>query len=274
MTTVRTYPEGVPSWVDLEPADLPAALDFYGRLFGWTFQEMGPPGQPPSYVVAQLDGRDVAGFSPGSGEAAPVWNTYVAVDDAERAAGRVTEAGGRVVLKPAAAGEGGRLVVCEDPDGVRFRLWEANRRPGVQATNEPGSWNFSDLHAEDPERAIAFYLDLFGWVVSDVGFAAMIQLPGYGNHLAATIDPGIHQRQSDMEAPPGFADAVAWLAGVGPDERPHWHVTFAVADRDESAAAVERLGGTVLGGTDTEWARTALVRDPQGAVFTASQFLG
>jgi len=45
-----------------------------------------------------------------------------------------------------------------------------------------------------------------------------------------------------------------------------------VADRDATAAAVERLGGTVLRRTDTDWTRDALVRDPQGAEFTASQF--
>ena len=49
-------------------------------------------------------------------------------------------------------------------------------------------------------------------------------------------------------------------------------MSFTVADRDATAAAVERLGGTVLRRTDTDWTREALVRDPQGAEFTASQF--
>jgi len=34
----------------------------------------------------------------------------------------------------------------------------------------------------------------------------------------------------------------------------------------------EHLGGHVLGQDDSEWTRTALIRDPGGAVFTASQF--
>ena len=49
-------------------------------------------------------------------------------------------------------------------------------------------------------------------------------------------------------------------------------MSFTVADRDATAADVERLGGTVLRRTDTDWTREALVRDPAGAVFTASQF--
>ena len=38
MTGTRTYPEGVPSWIDIEQADLAAAQEFYGGLFGWTFE--------------------------------------------------------------------------------------------------------------------------------------------------------------------------------------------------------------------------------------------
>ena len=100
----------------------------------------------------------------------------------------------------------------------------------------------------------------------------MIRAPGYGDHLAATIDPSIHERQSDIAAPPGFADAIGWLAPAQPGEEPHWHVTFTVADRDESAERAELLGGSVLDRSENEWTREALIRDPQGAVFTASQF--
>ena len=70
----------------------------------------------------------------------------------------------------------------------------------------------------------------------------MWRRPGYGDHLASTVDPDIHARQAEISAPPGFADAIAWLAPLGPDETPHWHVTFAVADRDEIVAAAVWLG--------------------------------
>ena len=75
-----------------------------------------------------------------------------------------------------------------------------------------------------------------------------------------------------MVAPPGFEDAIAWVAPTAPDEPSHWHVSFTVADRDQTAADAERLGAQVLGRDDTKWTRTALIRDPQGAEFTASQF--
>jgi predicted enzyme related to lactoylglutathione lyase len=264
MPEPRTYPEGVTSWVDVEVPDPAAAQPFYAGLFGWTFEQVSP-----EYAIAQLGGQDVAGVAR-SGTSA--WNTYVAVDDAAAGAARVREHGGRVVSGPDAAGEAGRSVACADPAGVPFRLWQAGRRPGAQVVNTPGAWNFSDLHTADPVAAATFYGSVFGWAVDDLGFASMIRRPGYGDHLAATIDPRIHERQAGVSAPPGFADAIGWLAPVQPDEQPHWHVSFTVADRDATAADVERLGGTVLRRTDTDWTREALVRDPQGAVFTASQF--
>ena len=100
----------------------------------------------------------------------------------------------------------------------------------------------------------------------------MIRRPGYGDHLEATVDPGIRERQAGVTAPPGFEDAIAWLAPLADGQSDHWHVTFTVADRDESAALAERLGATVVSREDTEWTKTALVRDPQGAVLTLSQF--
>ncbi|GAA4424962.1 VOC family protein [Georgenia halophila] len=273
MSAIRTYPEGVTSWVDVVHRDLVGARDFYAGLFGWTYLEVG--GRGKEYLVAQLDGQDVAGLGRAGDETVDgigSWNTYVAVDDADRVAAEVSAAGGRVVAGPTAAGEGGRLALCEDPGDVPFRLWEAKNRRGAQLTNAPGTWNFSDLHAADPASARDFYASVFGWETTDMGFGAMIRRPGYGDHLAATVDPGIHERQASVGAPAGFADAIGWLATAEEGEEPSWHVTFAVADRDTTAAAVERLGGTIIAAKDTEWTRAAVVRDPQGATFTASQF--
>jgi predicted enzyme related to lactoylglutathione lyase len=265
----RTYPPGVTCWVDTEQPDLEAATAFYGGLFGWTLTDVVPPGAGDPYVVATLQGQDVAALAPAIGDRPAAWNTYVAVDDTDRAAAAVESLGGRVVLPPADAGPGGRWALCADPFGAEFRLWQARRRLGAQLVNAPGSWNFSDLHTPDRDRALAFYGPLFGWVTTELpgGAGTMLQVPGYGDHLAATVDPGIYERQAT--APPGFADVIG---GLVVDEQPHWSLRFSVADRDDSAATAERLGATVLGSAENPWTRTALVRDPQGAEFTISQF--
>lgn len=268
-TQQRTYPDGVPSWIDLEQPDLAATQEFYGGLFGWRFEVVGT-GQ---YVIATLDGRDVAGLAePGADGATDGWNTYVAVDDADATAARVGAAGGAVLVPVSQAGPAGRMAVCQDPGGATFRLWQAGRRLGVQVANVPGAWNFSTLQGAEPDTATSFYADVFGWQYSDLGGALLVRRPGYGDHLAATVDPDIHRRQAEGFVPEGFADAVAWIDPPRAGTQACWHTSFAVADRDRTAADVERLGGTVVSSEESEWTRTALVRDPQGAVFTASQF--
>lgn len=271
MTDERSYPEGVPCWVDTEQPDVDAARHFYAKLFGWTFSDAVPADAPGRYLIASLDGADVAAIGPTQGDTPVEWHTYIAAADADAAAASVRAAGGTVTLGPVDAGPGGRLAGCVDPRGARFRLWQPRRRLGAQLTNAPGSWNFSDLHTGDASAAIGFYARLFGWEFDDLGFVTMIRRPGYGDHLAATVDPGIRERQESISAPPGFADAIAWLAPLTSGQD-HWHVTFSVASRDDSAATAEKLGAVLISSEDTEWAKTALIRDPQGAELTLSQF--
>jgi len=276
MTGTRTYPEGVPSWIDIEQADPAAAQEFYGALFGWTFEAAAGPDPGAAYAIARLDGREAAGIGAvreaAAAEATPTWNTYVAVVDADAVGRRIVEAGGRIVTAPADVDGAGRFADVADASGAAFRLWQAGRRPGVQAVNVPGGWNFADLHTSDPAEP-QFYVAVFGWEFADLGFGTLIRCPGYGDHLAATVDPRIRERQASDVTPPRFEDAIGWLAPAHDDEPPHWHVSFTVGDRDRSAAEAERLGGAVLSTTDTAWTREALVRDPQGGVFTASQFI-
>ena len=156
------------------------------------------------------------------------------MDDADAAAARVSARGRTVLEGPTDAGDAGRSVGCADPFGVPFRLWQARRRLGVQVVNAPGSWNFSDLHAADPEASAAFYTEVFGWSFDDVfGFGTMIRVPGYGDHLAATSDPDIHARQAGIGVPARLRRRDRLAGAASPDEEPHWHVSFAVADRDE-----------------------------------------
>ena len=152
-----------------------------------------------------------------------------------------------MVSPPADAGPGGRGATLLDPEGCEIRRWQARRRLGAQVANTPGAWNFSNLNTADLASAQRFY----------------------GDHLQATIAPDIRSRQAD--APEGFEDVIGAIVPAGALP-PGWSVVLTVADRDETVARTEALGGTVLHATENDWTRDAVVRDPQGAVFTASQF--
>ena len=192
--------------------DIDAAQAFYGGLLGWEFAVATPPDAPAPYVIASLDGRDVAGLgvTAGGGQ----WNTYVAVDDADTAADRAVTLGATVVSAPADAGPGGRGATLRDPEGCEIRLWEARRRKGAQLANAPGAWNFSNLHTADPAAAQRFYGALFPWRFVDQGWATAISVPGYGDHLEATVDPDIRTRQAG--APEGIHGPSAATASSSP----------------------------------------------------------
>ena len=100
--------------------------------------------------------------------------------------------------------------------------------------------------------------------------------PGYGDHLEETT-PGLREQMAQMGAPDGFEDVVAALNPIGddePDTPAHWSVTFGVDDADAIAAKAGELGGeVVVPPFDAPWVRMAVISDPQGATFIASQFV-
>ena len=139
-----------------------------------------------------------------------------------------------------------------------------------------GTPTWIDLGIPDLERAMAFYGAVFGWELLDLPSGAMWALPGYGDHLEEST-PGLREMMAGMGAPDGFIDVVAALNPIDAadsDTPAHWSVTFAVDDADATAAKVRELGGEVLvGPVDAPWTRMAVVEDPQGATFVASQFV-
>lgn len=268
ITDQRTYPPGVPSWIDVASTDPAASCDFYAGLFGWVFEDVVPPEAPGSYFVARLDGHDVAAIRPG--EQGEGWLSYVAADDVDALVWRVRDAGGTVIDEPEDVGRAGRGATFADPEGARFRGWRAGTRLGAQLVNLPGAWNFSILHTPDRSGSIEFYERVFGWKVDAALGAGMIRLPGYGHHLEATIDPGIRERQAF--APEGFEDVVAGLIEV-PEQDARWVIAFTVADRDRAVERAVELGATVLSTEDGEWTAEAELLDVDGAAFVVSALI-
>jgi len=263
------YPVGVPCWIDTSQRDLEAAKRFYGELFGWEFEER----MPGQYLVATLNGLDVAGMALQPDDE-PSWNTYIEVDSADWATADAIQLGGKALVPPFDVADAGRMSVIEDPTGAVFCMWEPKGHHGAKLVNAAGSWNWSELYTPDPSLAEPFYRALFGWDATAVSFgevaATMWRRPGYGDTLEAR-NPGIRQTHEDAGAPEGFTDAVGWL--LQDDGPSRWHVTFSVDDTDASAARASELGAEVLVPPyDAGPVRVAMLKDPQGAVFTISRY--
>lgn len=276
MLTRDGYPAGVPCWIDTEQPDPEAAASFYGALFGWELEDRMPAEAPGHYFMARLDGLDVAAIGSAS-DGAPVakWNTYVWVDSADDTAQKVKDAGGVALSDPFDVFDAGRMGVFADPAGAVFSVWQAGRHRGAQVVNAPGTWNWSDLHTHDVERSKEFYGAVFGWeahtAVLGAGEWTTWHRPGYGDVLEQN-DPGLRERMAEFGAPERFEDAVATLVPID-DVPSHWSVTFSVDDTDAIAAKAAELGGTVVAKPfDAGPVRMAVVRDPQGAVFSIGRY--
>lgn len=271
------YIPGVPCWADTSQPDPEAALGFYRGLFGWEFENVSPEGSEGSYFIGHIRGGDVAAVG-SIAEGAPamaMWNTYVWVDSADETAAKAHDAGGEA-MEPFDVRDSGRMAVLTDPEGAVFCVWQPKEHRGAKVVNEHGSVNFNGLATRDPERAKAFYGAVFGWQTLALPSGVMWTLPGYGDHLEAA-SPGLRQQMTQMGAPDGFIDVVAAVNPIADDDSTtpaHWSVTFAVDDADATAEQAKAIGGEVVAGPlDAPWIRMAVIKDPQGATFNASQFV-
>ena len=147
----------------------------------------------------------MAGIGAPRDGAAPAWVTHVRVDSAGAAAERARAAGGAVLDGPIDADPAGRFAVLADPLGAVFCAWEADIREGAELINEPGAWAMSALQTPDPERAAAFYGELFGWQAEPWGPVHLLRLPGY---------------VGGTEEQPVPRDVVAVMAPLGDPGRP------------------------------------------------------
>jgi uncharacterized protein len=276
------YPAGVPCWIDIVQPDVDATMAFYGGLFGWTYEIRTPDGAPQRYAYAHLDGSTIGGVGgpPQHDAERAGWTSYVCVDSTDDTIAVVEANGGTLLMPPVDIPRAGRPALCADPEGAVFGLWQAAENRGAQLVNAPGSWNFSELYTRDLGGAEAFYTAVFGWELDQLEMgdgqkAGMWRLPGYGDFLAQR-DPEIRERQEADGAPGGFADAVALahpISSQGPAAAHRWGITFAVADADDAFARAQRLGASVVVPLfDTDYTRAGVVRDPQGAELTLSQY--
>jgi len=245
------YAPGTPSWVDLSTADLDAAVEFYGGLFGWDIPEPENAEQTGGYRQAMLRGKPVAGLMPQMQPQQPVaWSTYVSVADADAATAQVREAGGTGMVEPMDVLELGRMAVFADPSGAAFGVWQPGTFHGAGLVNEPGALSWNELETRDTGAAKDFYGAVFGWAFEDH------EMEGMGTYTEWKLgDASLG----------GMAD----ISGRMPDEVPaHWMVYFAVADADASLERVRELGGEArFGPVDIPAGRFGVVADPWGAAF-------
>ncbi|EUA86428.1 glyoxalase-like domain protein [Mycobacterium ulcerans str. Harvey] len=155
-------PLGAPCWIDLTTSDIDRAQDFYGTVFGWTFESAGP--EYGGYVNAARNGHPVAGLMANNPEwqAPDNWTTYFHTADITAAAAAVTAAGGSRCVDPMEIPAKGFMCMATDPAGAFFGLWQPLGHRGFEIIGEAGAAVWHQLTTRDYHPRSAFTADFSG----------------------------------------------------------------------------------------------------------------
>lgn len=237
-------------WYDLVTEDLEAAKRFYGELFGWTFED-GPARSGSRYVVARDGDTYVAGLLAiqprADGRNQSRWLPYISVADVDDALAQ-SVASGATVAVAARNVPLGRVAAIVDSEGAVVGLARSDiGDPDDRTTRaEPGRTVWTELLANDPARAAAFYRALAGYSVQEI--------ERRGGEYTILASAGA-ERAGILEKP-------------SPELASTWLTHFGVTDPVLAAERAKQLGGRVLlpASADLRDGTMAIVTDPAGAV--------
>ena len=245
-------------WADLVTADVAAAADFYGKVFGWTFETYGGDDDRETYTLALADGLPIGGLVfderalKGKVPSAR-WIGLISVPDVRAATDAVTKGGGKVVVAPTLLGERGETAVFQDPEGTLFGVVRSKNGDPADYLGDLNEWVWIDLWTANVDQATKFYSAVAGYTV------VPLEKPGLrsGAHLVS----GNFVRAGVMEKKDARLSSV-WL--------PYLRVADAQAATDKARAA----GGTVVREpVNLGQVVVAIIADPTGAPVGVAQLL-
>ncbi len=234
-------------WHELMAPDPRAAADFYSSVLPWTSEASGVPG----YTLWMTGAIGVAGLMT-QPEAArqcdtpPSWLVYIAAPDVDETTESAQRLGGKVLKSPTDIPGIGRFAVLSDPRGAAFAVFTPAMAPPAGAKPDLGRFSWHELATIDPQGALSFYAELFGWTrgpAHDMGAGNLYHIIEHGG---------------------------ARIGGVytlrDPSKPPHWLSYVRIEHLDEAIAAATAHGGRLLSGPHPVpgGARVAHIMDPQG----------
>jgi predicted enzyme related to lactoylglutathione lyase len=245
------YTPGRWVWADLVTSDVAQAADFYGKVFGWTFETYGGEDDRETYTLVLAEGLPIGGMvfdARAQKDTTPSarWIGLVSVDDPKVAADRVKSSGGEVIYAPVMLGERGETAVFKDPEGTLFGVVKSRNGDPPDYFGDVGEWAWLDLWSNDVEKAARFYRSVIGYETIPAGDASSARS---GMHLVSGgyVRAGIMQKHD-------------------PNTTSVWLPYVRVADAKKSAQAAREAGGRVIyEPAPLGTAMVGIVADPTGA---------
>jgi hypothetical protein len=243
-------------WNDLITEDLDAARNFYGELFGWTFEDATGPGRN-NYVLARSGNVYVAGLvpiaTPADGSKMSRWLPYISVEDVDASISGSIAGGGKVAVKVRNVNLG-RVAAIVDTEGAviglaRSRIGDPDDETTAPA---PGHVVWTELLSNDPEKAASFYESVAGLE------ARTVERRG-GQYTMLSGDG---------------TDRAGILKNPSNEWSPVWLTHFGVSDPAAAADRAVSLGGKILlpVSADLREGSMAVVTDPSGALLVLQKW--
>jgi predicted enzyme related to lactoylglutathione lyase len=255
LTAVENSPRlpGKFIWADLITDDVSAARNFYSRLFGWSFREVG------NYSIAANDDRPLAGMfqraRPQDRPAKPRWICYMSVSSVSDAQDKVVKEGGKVLAAMKNYPKRGDQAVFADSEGAVFGAIASRRGDPEDFLPAEGDWIWVQLLSHDASKAGEFYRRIAGYEV----------MPYTGRTNSCILVSKGYARAAVMTLPPDKASVMpAWLPFVR------------VPSLDKAIAQAKELGGKILlePRPDLFQGKVSVIADPTGAAIGILEWSG
>jgi len=209
-------------WRDLLTNDPAASQRFYGELFGWTFESVGP-----AYTLIRHNGKLTGGMidtlALNNRDDISQWVVLMSVEDIDTGIARVTTAGGEVIAPVTDVQARGRLAVLRDAEGALMGLLETKDGDPGDRIAEIGDFLWDELWTTDVSNATAFYSGLTGLEessIADEASAANYRLLKSGDTPRVGIMPNpldgldpVWVSYLRVESPAAIASRVSDLGG-------------------------------------------------------------
>lgn len=113
-------------WNELATTNTKAAKDFYGKVFGWTFNDLNMGDM--TYTTIKKGDKEFAGIwsipKDQEKQIPPHWMAYILVENVDESLQKAKENGAQIVKPVTAAGDMGRFAIITDPTGAHIALWQ------------------------------------------------------------------------------------------------------------------------------------------------------
>jgi predicted enzyme related to lactoylglutathione lyase len=246
-------------WADLVTLDVARAAEFYGSLFGWTYETYGPDDDDQqSYTLIFSKGVPIGGmvFSERHAQSSRPqarWVGVVSVVDVDATAKTASANGGKVLVAPMNTSPRGRTALLADPEGAAFAVLRSSTGDPEDYLAEPGEWLWFELWADDVQSMGAFYKSLAGY---EIATGSTTSERG-GIHLTA----GGFPRAGILPKPAKVAST--------------WVPYVRVVNVADTVAKARAAGGRiVIEPTSARGTTVALLVDPTGAPLAVAEWPG